>query len=42
MSQDFYQGVKAILEQAGQSAYRAVNFAMVMAYWEIERLIVEE
>ena len=42
MSQDFYQGVKAVLEQARQSAYRAVNFAMVMTNWEIGRLIVEE
>lgn len=42
VSQDFYQSVKAVLEQARQSAYRAVNFAMVMAYWEIGRLIVDE
>lgn len=33
---------QAILEQMGQSVYRAVSFAMVMAYWEIGRLIVEE
>jgi len=42
ISRDFYGNVKAILEQARQSAYRAVNFAMVMAYWEVGRLIVEE
>ncbi|MBW2606921.1 MAG: hypothetical protein JRD05_04715 [Deltaproteobacteria bacterium] len=35
VSQDFYQNIKAVLEQVRQSAYRAVNFAMVMAYWEI-------
>ena len=34
--------IKAVLEQARQSAYRAVNFAMVMAYWAIGRLIVEK
>ena len=42
VSQGFYRNVKEILEQARQSAYRAVNFAMIMAYWEVGRLIVEE
>jgi len=42
VNQAFYQNIKAVLEQARQSAYRAVNFAMVMAYWEIGRLIVDE
>ena len=42
VSKDFYRNVREILEQARQSAYRAVNFAMVMAYWEVGRLIVEE
>jgi predicted ATP-binding protein involved in virulence len=42
VSQDFYQNIKSIMEQARQLAYRAVNFAMVMAYWETGRLIVEE
>lgn len=42
VSRDFYGNVRTILEQARQSAYRAVNFAMVMAYWEVGRLIVEE
>ena len=30
-----------MLEEARQSAYRAVNFAMVLAYWEIGNKIVE-
>jgi predicted nuclease of restriction endonuclease-like (RecB) superfamily len=42
VTKGFFQSVKIILEQARQSAYRAVNFAMVTAYWEVGRLIVEE
>ncbi|MFH1935819.1 MAG: hypothetical protein ABIN18_30170 [Pseudomonadota bacterium] len=43
VGQNFFQNIKAILEQMVQSSpYRAVNFAMVMAYWEIGLLIVEE
>lgn len=37
-----YQNIRAILEKARSTAYRAVNFAMVQAYWEIGRIIVEE
>ena len=37
-----YQSIRAILEKARGAAYRAVNFAMVQAYWEIGRIIVEE
>ncbi|MDQ3847027.1 MAG: PDDEXK nuclease domain-containing protein, partial [Bacteroidota bacterium] len=37
-----YLEIKTILEEARQSAYRAVNFAMVQAYWEIGRRIVEQ
>ena len=36
-----YMEVKAILESARSKAYAAVNFAMVEAYWGIDRLIVE-
>ncbi|HZH96081.1 MAG TPA: DUF1016 N-terminal domain-containing protein, partial [Flavisolibacter sp.] len=36
-----YTEIKAILTEARQSAYRAVNFAMVIAYWEIGKRIVE-
>ena len=37
-----YQSVKLILEDARRKAYSAVNFAMVQAYWNIGRIIVEE
>lgn len=37
-----YQNIKDIIYEARQNAYRAVNFAMVQAYWNIGRLIVEE
>jgi len=37
-----YQSIKEILEKARNSAYRSVNFAMVQAYWQIGRIIVEE
>ncbi|MCF6156149.1 MAG: DUF1016 domain-containing protein [Candidatus Brocadia sp.] len=37
-----YSRVREILEAARGSAYRAVNFAMVQAYWHIGREIVEE
>jgi len=37
-----YQSIRAILEKARSTAYHAVNFAMVQAYWEIGRIIVEE
>ena len=37
-----YQNIRAILEKARSTAYRAVNFAMVQAYWEVGRIIVEE
>jgi len=37
-----YSDIKQILENARSSAYRAVNFAMVQAYWNIGKRIVEE
>ena len=37
-----YQSVKQILEEARKKAYSAVNFAMVQAYWNIGRIIIEE
>jgi predicted nuclease of restriction endonuclease-like (RecB) superfamily len=37
-----YRNIAEILEQARATAYRAVNQAMVQAYWEIGRVIVEE
>lgn len=36
-----YKQVHSILQEARRSAYRAVNFAMVVAYWEIGKRIVE-
>ena len=39
---DFYARIRAILETARHNAYRAVNFAMVQAYWQVGREIVEE
>lgn len=39
---DSYQNIRALLEKARSTAYRAVNFAMVQAYWAIGRVIVEE
>ncbi len=41
-SPDFYQTVTDILRAARANAYRAVNFAMVEAYWQVGRTIVEE
>jgi predicted nuclease of restriction endonuclease-like (RecB) superfamily len=37
-----YGQIKSILEDARKSAYRAVNFTMVLAYWQIGRIIVEQ
>lgn len=39
---NFYSKVREILELARNRSYRAVNFEMVRAYWEIGRSIVEE
>ena len=40
--QTFYDSIRTVLDNARTNAYRAVNFAMVEAYWQIGRLIVEE
>lgn len=37
-----YNNIREILEKARLTAIRAVNSAMVFAYWEIGRVIVEE
>lgn len=37
-----YSNIRQVIEAARNNAYRAVNFAMVQAYWQIGRLIVEE
>lgn len=41
-SGEFYQSIVDILRNARSNAYRAVNFVMVEAYWNIGRMIVEE
>jgi hypothetical protein len=40
--ENFYGKIKEILESARGNAYRAVNFVMVQAYWNIGQSIVEE
>ena len=41
LSLEFYSNIKEILETARKKAYAAINFAMVEAYWEIGKRIVE-
>ena len=38
---DLYQNIRDILENARGKAYSAINFAMVDAYWNIGKMIVE-
>ena len=40
--QNFYNEIKSILDKAKNKVYRAVNFAMVEAYWLIGKRIVEQ
>ena len=40
--QQTYERIRAILSEARARAYRAINTAMVAAYWEIGRVIVEQ
>jgi predicted nuclease of restriction endonuclease-like (RecB) superfamily len=42
IAQSFFIDIRTILENARQKAYSAVNFAMVEAYWQIGKRIVEE
>ena len=42
MPDGFYEQVRGILDAARGKAMRAVNFAMVEAYWEVGRSIVEQ
>ena len=41
-SADFFTDVRGILADARRAAYTAVNSAMIAAYWQIGRRIVEE
>ena len=40
--QQTYDRIRTILSEARSRAYRAINTAMVAAYWEIGRVIVEQ
>jgi hypothetical protein len=40
-AEPLYREIRYILESARAGAYRAVNVAMVQAYWQVGRLIVE-
>ena len=42
ISRNFVEEIKGILSRAKQTAVTAVNSAMVFAYWEIGKRIVEE
>ena len=41
-SSPLFAEIRQILINARKTAYKAVNFAMVTAYWNIGRLIVED
>ena len=42
MDREFYNGIKRILETARNQVYQAANFAMVEAYWQIGKSIIDE
>ena len=42
MEQDFYVEIKQILNSAREKVYKTANFAMVEAYWNIGKCIVEK
>ncbi|KAB2941875.1 MAG: hypothetical protein MPEBLZ_02170 [Candidatus Methanoperedens nitroreducens] len=37
-----YKSIRQILEKARSAVYRSINFAMVLAYWNIGKVIVDE
>ena len=37
----FYQDVKSILEEARKRVYRNIQSEMVLAYWQIGKMIVD-
>ena len=39
---ELYQAVADVLRKARTNSYRAVNFIMVEAYWNVGRMIVKE
>lgn len=42
IDQDFYKSVKEVLEQARKRVYRNIQNEMVLAYWQIGKMIVEK
>jgi predicted nuclease of restriction endonuclease-like (RecB) superfamily len=42
IEQELFDGISAILERARSNAFVAVNFAMVEAYWDIGKFIIEK
>lgn len=42
MDKQFYESIKDILEHARSKVYQTVNFAMVEAYWNIGKKIINE
>ena len=42
MDRDFYDGIKRILETARSRVYQAANVALVEAYWQIGKSIIDE
>ena len=41
LDRNVYDSIKEILTSAREKSYKAVNFAMVEAYWNVGKLIVE-
>ena len=42
LDNDFYEEVKDVLEQARKRIYRNIQNEMVLAYWQIGKMIVEK
>ena len=42
LEKDFYKGVKDVIEQARKRVYRNIQNEMVLAYWQIGKMIVEK
>jgi len=42
INKSFFQDIREILNKARQKTYAAINFAMVEAYWQIGKRIVDE
>jgi hypothetical protein len=42
MHKEFYDGIKEILSTARNKVYQTANFAMLEAYWQIGKSIIEE